>query len=271
MSFRPVLFVPALLAMALSLAQTRTVLAADGAVTKPEPPPIQVTVAPPCVQSYGLIHVSITPASPEYRQKMMGSAEYRAAFFDIFYGELRFRPAFFDVFVADDLRTRPAFFDVFVELDLPPGATPVAPRKLALVCGFLTPTSVELLMQTPRCESRRTRSGIVMVMDDRRVMASTPVMLFDPLTPRQHVLASCQGIASFFDVFTEITIDEPGVHLTARQRALLAHEATHVLQNGRRAELNALQMISTDVKEIRRAATLLHVVLADLDGDTRPD
>jgi hypothetical protein len=265
------LFAPALIALAVGLAYPQTVQAdASPAGT---PIKLMVQVTPPSVQPGGLMHVVIEPADPA----AIGS------FFDIFPELAPPSPAsFFDIF-PENARIG-SFFDVFCELDVD-GQTGPMPETLSLVCATVSRKSISVIMlrESPtRASTGKTSiresptlsssgKGNLVVRYQGMVLATCPVMLYGPTSPRGHVLASCAAISSFFDVFTEIAIDEPGVHLTGRQRALLGHELTHVLQSAGRAELSSLLEMYPHDSKLSQGIQMLRVVVADLDADGLPD
>jgi hypothetical protein len=232
-----------------------------------------VQVSPPSVQPGGLMHVIIEPADPAAID----------SFFDVF-TELAPRSpvSFFDVF-PENARIG-SFFDVFCELEVD-GPTGPVPEKLSLVCATVSRKSISVIMlrESPTRAStgktsiresptlRSTGKGNLVVKYHGMILGSAPVMLYGPTSPRGHVLASCQAISSFFDVFTEIAIDEPGVHLTGRQRMPLQHELTHVLQSAGRAELSSLLQMYPHDSKLRQGIEMLRVVVADLDADGLPD
>src|SRR5579862_4800637 len=203
------LFAPALLALAVGLAHPQTVQAD----TSPTSSPIQfkIQVSPPCVQPGGLVHVLIEPVSPPSG----------FSFFDL-YPELHAHSheSIFDFY--GDNAPIDAFFDIFTEMALQPGQTSPTTHKLTVLNGMVSRKSISIMMrmELPTAGSTdETGDGTIVLQGKGGLrLATCPVMLYGPTSPRGHVLASCQAISSFFDIWTEIAIDEPGVSLTVRRR-----------------------------------------------------
>jgi hypothetical protein len=265
MSFRPSLIGAAVLALSLGLARQSAAQVggvAQGtvdAVTKPVDPQVRIQISPRCAQPGGVLHVTLEPGSPE----RIGS------FFDIF-TERSFRPSFFDVFTEFGLRFRPAFFDVFLEMDARPDDPSSKPETvpLSLVCGFLTPGSIELLMQCPAslggAGGGGGAGGVISVRCADGTCATAPVLTESPKSPIQHSLGSGQGICSFFDVFTELAFDGSGAN-TAKYRRVLLQQGRLILQTAGDAELDALALLFAGDSRLILSRHGHQILMDDLD------
>jgi hypothetical protein len=131
-----------------------------------------------------------------------------SSFFDVFVDiDPALRPAFFDIFVGDDFRFRPSFFDVFCEIRKgSEGTFDTEMLQLSLVGGFLSPSSMELLMQMPMTGGGGGGGGAILLQRKGMTLAMAPVMLLDESSAMRHVLDSGHAIDSFFDVFTELSL-----------------------------------------------------------------
>jgi hypothetical protein len=164
----------ALLALTATLA--RPALAQEPLPVDGGGPHVRLNALPCSAQPGSLVHATVE----------IETARFRPAFFDVFFDAGRFRPAFFDVFYASETET-----------ELVP---------LALVGGIRMRDSYELLVQMP-LEGLKPGDGSVIVMLDGKPVAKTPMRIQPLSSPVLHVLGSGQGISSFFDIFTELSLD----------------------------------------------------------------
>jgi hypothetical protein len=267
MLLRPMLFGAAALALSLCLARPSAAQGTARVFPNGQTIPIQIRCSPRSVQPGGLVHVSIV-SSPEYRAILMGSAEYRAAFFDIFFDELS-RPAFFDVFTEFDLQKRPAFFDVFCEVNVRPWDPTSKPEvsRLRCVCAYLTPISIELLMQCPAsiggAGGGGGLGGIISLRCADGTCATTPVLTESPKSPIQHALCSDQGICSFFDVFTELAFDGSSAK-TPKYRKVLLQQGRLLLDLGGDAEMSSLAALFSGDPRLDLARSGHRIIMDDV-------
>jgi hypothetical protein len=238
--------------------------AAAETITRPE---IQIQVSPACIQPGGLLHVTITPSSPEFRQKMIRSPEYRAAFFDVFTEWGITRSAFFDVFTELSV-ARQGFFDIFVEWDVAPGTAPERSRCMC-VCGYRTRTSIELLIQLPAGKVVKGKGprggGLILHESSGRMIASTPVLGTDPKSPIELGEASGWGISSFFDVFTELSLAPGEPNPSPRIPLVLLHQGRLICDAAEAAAGHAIRGLDAPEAEKRVALDVLDHLCDDLD------
>jgi hypothetical protein len=257
--------------LTLALARQGAGSAADSSPTKSDVPPFQLQVSPGCVRPGGLLRAVLMGSaeyktkgpiisSPEYRALILGSPEYLRAYFDA-HGLTQL--GFFDVFTEADIQKH-SFFDIFFEELGKPGAR----QKLSLVCGFLTPVSIELLMQMPPATDRTVQGGGILIPQvDGKLLAGAPVMAAEPDAAIQHALGSGEGVTSFFDILIESWSWGNSLAATRgrNDRRVLLQQGRLILDTAGEAEASALHKApGLDSPELERVGL-------DLFGRLRDD